>query len=103
MFASATSFSVSNSLKTQPRDSSFIFTEYSPISPSLFKESPEAVLKIGTTPSYTSGQSRLFNSTSRWQKWWRFSNVLKSAKPKFTGFFTLKTNGEATKTQEMCV
>ena len=33
----------------------------------------------------------------------RFSSVLKSRKPRFTGFFTLKTNGDAMKTHEMWV
>lgn len=37
------------------------------------------------------------------QKWRRFSSVLKSRNPKFTGFFTLKTKGDAMNTHEMWV
>ena len=47
--------------------------------------------------------SRRFNRTSSSQRCFRFASVLKSRKPRFTGFFSLYTKRSVRNTTEMCV
>src|SRR5688572_22575477 len=58
---------------------------------------------MGTTARYTFGASRLFNAISASQALLRRSRVVKSRKPKSTGFFTFHTASGPRKTQEAWV
>ena len=71
--------------------SSLILTAYSTTAPDPPMESAPSLNVISSTPRYTSGQSLLLSSTSAEQKCFLFSRVLKSRKPRFTGFLTLYT------------
>src|SRR6266511_3597297 len=55
------------------------------------------------TPRYTSGAIRRLSSTSRWHTACRFCRVLKSRKPRFTGFLSLYARSPTRNTTAACV